>query len=228
MEDLATKIIPLVQLLIPGFLTSMIFYWLADVPKPGQFERTIQALIGTGLITMLVSTIRSVVELIGEKYPFFGPWNASATNAWSIGLAVSLGLLLAYLSNHDLLYRAARKLKLTSRASNLEWLYSFKNRDGQWVVLTLRDGRSLYGYPEAWPNSPESGHFLIIHPQWLEGLSWTVPPLVESYLISNADVLAVEFRQHDEDTVVSAGISAELTSGDVTDSPSKRESMSAN
>lgn len=43
MEDLATKIIPLVQTLIPGFLTAMIFYWLADVKKPGQFERTVQA-----------------------------------------------------------------------------------------------------------------------------------------------------------------------------------------
>ncbi len=57
MEDLATKIIPLVQTLIPGFLTAMIFYWLADVKKPGQFERTVQALIGTGLITMMIAGI---------------------------------------------------------------------------------------------------------------------------------------------------------------------------
>ncbi len=29
MEDLATKIIPLVQFLIPGFVTTVIFYWLS-------------------------------------------------------------------------------------------------------------------------------------------------------------------------------------------------------
>lgn len=68
MEDLATKIIPLVQMLIPGFITTMIFYWLADVKKPGQFERTIQALIGTGVITLVVSGVELLLKYIGAHW----------------------------------------------------------------------------------------------------------------------------------------------------------------
>ena len=117
MEDLATKIIPLVQTLVPGFLTTMIFYWLADVKKPGQFERTVQALISTGLITMLVSGIKPVLFYIGEHHFQLGQWTDQLEGVWGIGLATSLGLLLAFASNHDYLYRFGRWLTLTSRSS---------------------------------------------------------------------------------------------------------------
>ena len=145
MEDLATKIIPLVQTLVPGFLTTMIFYWLADVKKPGQFERTVQALISTGLITMLVSGIKPVLIYIGEHYFQLGQWTVQVEGVWGIGLATSLGLLLAFASNHDYLYRFGRWLTLTSRSSYPEWIYAFRKREGKSVVLTLLDGRRLFG-----------------------------------------------------------------------------------
>lgn len=194
MEDLATKIIPLVQMLIPGFITTMMFYWLADVKKPGQFERTIQALIGTGVITLLVAGVRVALEFIGETHPIFSPWSPTVESAWGIGLAVGIGLLLAYASNHDHFYAFARRLGLTSRAANSEWIFSFRKREGKNVVLTLLDGRRLYGYPSAWPASPSDGHFLITDPCWIdEQEQWAEASGVESYLICNTDVLMVEF-----------------------------------
>ncbi|AVH40048.1 hypothetical protein AL532_27085 [Pseudomonas monteilii] len=196
MEDLATKIIPLVQTLIPGFLTAMIFYWLADVKKPGQFERTVQALIGTGLITMMVSGIKAGLSCVGENYFTLGEWTTQVEGFWGIGLAVALGLLLAFASNHDYLYRFARWLTLTSRSSYPEWIYAFRKREGKSVVLTLLDGRRLFGYPAVWPTDPKEGHFLITHPCWMdENNQWIETPGIESYLIANCDVYLIEFLE---------------------------------
>lgn len=196
MEDLATKIIPLVQTLIPGFLTAMIFYWLADVKKPSQFERTVQALIGTGLITMMVAGIKAGLSLIGEHCFTLGEWTPQVEGIWGIGLAVALGLLLAFASNHDYLYRFARRLTLTSRSSYPEWIYAFRKREGMSVVLTLLDGRRLFGYPAVWPTEPKEGHFLITHPCWMdENNQWIETPGIESYLIANCDVFLIEFLE---------------------------------
>lgn len=196
MEDLATKIIPLVQTLVPGFLTTMIFYWLADVKKPGQFERTVQALISTGLITMLVSGIKPVLFYIGEHHFQLGLWTVQVEGVWGIGLATSLGLLLAFASNHDYLYRFGRWLTLTSRSSYPEWIYAFRKREGKSVVLTLLDGRRLFGYPAVWPTEPKDGHFLITQPSWMnEKNEWVDTPGIESYLIANSDVYLVEFLE---------------------------------
>ena len=196
MEDLATKIIPLVQTLVPGFLTTMIFYWLADVKKPGQFERTVQALISTGLITMLVSGIKLVLFYIGEHHFQLGHWTVQVESVWGIGLATSLGLSLAFASNHDYLYRFGRWLTLTSRSSYPEWIYAFRKREGKSVVLTLLDGRRLFGYPAVWPTEPKDGHFLITQPSWMnEENEWVDTPGIESYLIANSDVYLVEFLE---------------------------------
>jgi len=198
MEDLATKIIPLVQMLIPGFITTMIFYWLADVKKPGQFERTVQALIGTGIITLVVSGVEFLMKYIGANWFVLGPWIPQAESAWGVGLAVLLGLGLAFASNHDYLYRVARKLGLTSRASYPEWIYAFRKREGQSVVLTLLDGRRLFGYPAVWPTDPSDGHFLITQPCWMDEQNrWVEMPGIESYLISNVDVYLVEFLERE-------------------------------
>jgi hypothetical protein len=197
MEDLATKIIPLVQMLIPGFITTMIFYWLADVKKPGQFERTVQALIGTGVITMVVSGIEQLLKYIGDHWFLLGNWTPQIESAWGVGLSVILGLGLAYASNHDNLYGIARGLGLTSRASYPEWIYSFRKRAGKSVVLTLLDGRRLFGYPAVWPTDPAVGHFLITQPCWMDDQNqWVEMPGIESYLISNSDVFLVEFLEN--------------------------------
>ncbi|KFJ90997.1 hypothetical protein JF55_15345 [Pseudomonas sp. 1-7] len=194
MEDLATKIIPLVQMLIPGFITTLIFYWLADVKKPGQFERTVQALIGTGVITMVVSGIELALGYIGNNWYSLGPWTPQIESAWGMTLAVGLGLMLAFASNHDYLYQLARRLTLTSRSSYPEWIYAFRKREGKSVVLTLLDGRRLFGYPAVWPTDPKDGHFLITYPCWMdENNEWVEMPGIESYLIANADVYLVEF-----------------------------------
>ncbi|MBP0943080.1 DUF6338 family protein [Pseudomonas alliivorans] len=194
MGEIARTIMPILQALMPGFLVMIIFYWLADAKKPGQFEQVVQALICTGVIRLAVEPIGFLAIWLGQWYSF-GAWGPSAATGWSIGLAVALGLGLSFLSQHDIAYRFARKVGLTSRASVGEWRYAFLRFPDRGVVLNLKDGRRLMGYPLAWPAEPEGGHFLMEFPTWIDGDEVFPQTGVSFLLIPNDDVQWVEFLE---------------------------------
>lgn len=192
MNEIVNEVLPVVQSLLSGFVATVIFYWLADAIKPSQFERVIQALMCTGVIQLLVAILEAVCLFIGRWYSF-GHWTPQTGTAWSIMLAVTMGLMLAFLSQQDALYRLARRLRFTSKASISEWGFAFSRNLDRWVVLHMRDGRRLMGYPDVWPVDPQAGHFLLGFPAWLvEGEIIEVKDTAR-LLIANADVQWVEF-----------------------------------
>lgn len=185
---------PILQALLPGFLAMVVFYWLADAKKPGQFEQVIQALICTGLIKILVDGIAVIAFWVGQ-WVTLGSWTENVATSWAIALAIGFGLALAYFSRHDVLYKFARKVGLTAKASVGEWRYAFLRFPDRGVVLSLKDGRRLMGYPLAWPAEPESGHFVMEFPTWVVGEELVPQDGVTYLLIANSDVQWVEFLE---------------------------------
>ncbi|WP_330210460.1 DUF6338 family protein [Pseudomonas sp. AM4(2022)] len=194
MGEIAGKLLPVLQALMPGFLATIVFYWLADAKKPGQFEQVIQALICTALITFVVDLISEMLRWVGQWHSF-GQWTTNVATTWSLALAVVFGLCLAYLSQHDLLYKFARRIGLTSRASVGEWRYAFLRFPDRGIVLNFKDGRRLMGYPLAWPAEPEEGHFLMEFPTWLVDDEAQPQEGVTFLMVSNSDVQWVEFLE---------------------------------
>jgi hypothetical protein len=199
MQEITTQLVTLLQTLLPGFVTSIIFYWLATAPKPSQFERVIQALIGSGIISVLVEGLRIFFLWIGS-WIAIGTWNTGVETFYSLLLATILGLLLARWAHTNFLYSIAQDCKLTSRSSVLisEWEFSFSKFRDRYVVLNLLDGRRLMGYPTARPADPVSGHYLIEDPYWL-GPNGEREAGVAAIMILNSDVHWVEFLQGPEE-----------------------------
>lgn len=192
MNEIVNEVLQVVQSLLSGFVATVIFYWLADAIKPTQFERVIQALMCTGVIQLLVASLEAVCLFIGRWYSL-GHWTNQTGTAWSVTLAVTMGLTLAFLSHQDALYRLARRLGFTSKASLSEWRFAFSRNLDRWGVLHMRDGRRLMGYPDVWPDDPQAGHFLMGFPAWVvEGEIIEVQDTAR-LLIANADVQWVEF-----------------------------------
>ena len=197
MGEIAGELMPILQALLPGFVMMIVFYWLADAKKPTQFEHVIQALICTGLIKFLVDGISVFAVWVG-KWFVLGLWTENVAMAWSLVFAIVFGLGLAYLSQHDVLYKFARKVGLTSRASVGEWRYAFLRFPDRGVVLNFLDGRRLMGYPLAWPAEPEGGHFVMEFPTWLDGDKVIPQDGVTYLMVANADVQWVEFLEPQE------------------------------
>lgn len=200
MPEISTQLYTLLQGLLPGFVTSLIFYWLATAPKPGQFERVIQALIASLIISNVVEGFKIACLWVGEWYSI-GTWSFGVETLWSLVIATAFGLLLAWCAHTNFLYRIAFRAKLTSRSSNLisEWEFAFSSHRDRYVVLNLLDGRRLMGYLRAWPSDPGIGHFLVADPHWLDGETMERYEGTSAILIANCDVQWVDFLDRQED-----------------------------
>lgn len=185
MENINSQLMPVLQYLLPGFVSAWIFYALTAYPRPSPFERVIQALIFTFII-------RGVAEIL-ETFSFFS----------SLSLAVILGILLSCFANNDKFHKLLRYLKITKETSYPSPWFSAFSDNITYVVLHLKDKRRIYGWPIEWPSDPRDGHFLLQYAYWLEeenGKNKQVPPDdLEGILIDSANVETVEFVKETEE-----------------------------
>lgn len=192
MPEISTEVVALLQYLAPGFLVTWVYFGLTPHEKPSQFERTVQALIYTAVVQPLVVLENLIAVCIGEWHAF-GSWTANTQMLAGALTALGLGLVVATITNHDLVHRALRKRNITTRTSHpCEWFTIFSDYS-QYVVLHLRDKTTIYGWPAIWPSNAEKGHFLLTeaaraHPDAKEDVSHSA-----ALVINVAEVMFVEF-----------------------------------
>lgn len=180
----SVDLLKLINTLLPGFLTAWIFYGLTAHPRKDMFERTIQALVFPGIVQAIVYPFRRFANLLHSRIPIsFGTWTDETTLAWSIVVAIGIGVLFAGWANngtiHNWLHGRGRLL-LTKRGDDRwawtkrtsypsEWFSAF-NENQRYVTLHFKDKdkQRLYGWPYEWPDQAETGHFVLMEPCWLD------------------------------------------------------------
>lgn len=201
----SSDIIGVVYALLPGFLAAWIFYGLTAHPKQGSFERVVQALIFTGIVQAVVLSIRWFALLLGCVMAV-GSWSAEVSYIISILVAIIVGLLFALFANKDWFHGFLRDNKwlgnFTTRTSfPSEWFSAFSH-DRRYVVLHLNGERRLFGWPYEWPDQPDTGHFVIVEPEWLLENNERVPVhKTERVLVPAGDIEMVEFVKFDSEVV---------------------------
>ena len=195
MDD-PVKLFDVVLKLLPGFIAAWVFHGLTSHKREGIFERVVHALIFT---TFVQAGIGVTKELLTKAFPsgtpVFGPWTEDKAVALSVAYAIALGLVFAVLANSDLLHAFLRCCKLTGRTSYpSEWYSAFSHRSKHFLILYLRDGRRLYGWPNEWPDNPDQGHFVLDEPEWLvENGERIAVGGDRSLIVAAQDVMFVEF-----------------------------------
>lgn len=153
---------------VPGFIAAAIFYTMTAHPKTTEFERVVQALIFTVLLKAGLFPIRSLLLWWGKSCFSVSRWSQDAELTWMVILAVPLGLIFAWFANHDTGHHWARHFKLSTRTSYpSEWYGAFTRNGERWIILHMKEGRRLYGWPEEWPDQSDKGHFVIDQPEWV-------------------------------------------------------------
>ena len=207
MDSLFGNATTLLTFLLPGFLSAWVFYGLTSHPKPPQFERTVEALVFTFAVQTLV-TFTEVVLLLAGRCVVLGTWTESSGLLWGFVLAVLLGAGLALAANKDSLHRILRRAGFTTRTSHPSEWYCVLGTRPAFVVLQLKDGRRLTGYPKEWPVSPAAGQFYMQMPAWIvdrdpsdagadpeAGPAMVELPQLDGILIHATDVQWVEILQ---------------------------------
>ncbi len=199
MPELSKDVVALLSFLLPGFLVAWIFYALTSHQKPAQFERVVQALLFTLLVSVLVTVERITLLSIGRWYQL-REWDRDAELIASVLTATILGLLAAYLTNTDRLHVWLRQVGISQRSSQpSEWCTVFVDHE-TYVVLELKDGRRLYGWPQVWPSNFERGHIFITQPSWVHSEPQVELSTTDGILVPVAEVVNVEFVKRPEST----------------------------
>jgi hypothetical protein len=203
-DILSSELVKVIYALLPGFITAWIFYGLTAHRRLSPFERTVQALIFTGIIQAILLVLRGFLLLLGKLYSF-GEWNENISFLIAIILAILIGLVFSLFANKDWFHKFLRGEYKWSKCFNKfggitkrtsypsEWFSAF-NEGQRYIVLHLKGNRRLLGWPYEWPDHPDAGHFVIQEPQWLldDGKIITLDT-VQKMLIPAKDVERVEF-----------------------------------
>lgn len=155
--------------LLPGFVAMWVFAGLASYPKPSQLQRLVDALIFTAFAQAATIVVRALLVAIGRLHPIFGPWREGADEAWSVLLALLIGIVAAAIANHGFAHKLMNFLRVTRLTGfPSEWYGSFDALSpDHWVILHLRGERRLYGFVREWATGSKEGHILLSHVEWL-------------------------------------------------------------
>ncbi|WP_085641246.1 MULTISPECIES: DUF6338 family protein [unclassified Pseudomonas] len=198
MDDLVKEVIPLLQYLIPGFVSTWVFYTLTAFRRPDTFGQIVQALIFTFVIHGVVMGIGAVCRWVGAWGFSVGKWDGGAQAFWAFAVSLVLGLFACCLATNDRLHRWLRSRNVTKQSSYpSEWFRAFVQFD-RLITLHLHDERRVLGWPVEWPPESSSGQFLMQSPCWLNDDGTEVPFGAEFLLIDSAKVKWVEFNPKSE------------------------------
>jgi hypothetical protein len=203
MGYVTSELINLFNFLLPGFITSFLFYSLTSFPKKSEFEMVVMALIYTVIINALVEVWGWMLITVGNSGCLIGEWSSAAKVLWSVFFALLIGFLLTFFYNNDLLHKLLRKLNITNQTSYpSEWYGTFSETRHSYVVLHLIDGRRIMGWPLEWPSSPKSGHFVLEDAVWLaedNGEAQNIELInVKKIMLDTTNVTMVEFMKQAE------------------------------
>ena len=121
-------------------------------------------------------------------------WPAGIETVFSVLSAIVLAVVMACLVNHDFAHSLLRFLRVTRETSYpSEWYGAFAENNRHYVVLHLKNGNRLYGWPEEWPSRPEQGHFRMAECEWLVGDERHHLPGVSVMLVPAQNVDMIEF-----------------------------------
>jgi hypothetical protein len=203
MNIITNELIALLTFLLPGFITSFLFYSLTSFPKKSEFEAVVIALIYTVIINAIVELLGMGFIAIGKKLFTIGEWNQLAKTIHSIIAALIIGLLWSGLYNNDIIHKFLRLIRITKQTSYpSEWYGTFSETQ-KFIVLDLKDGRKITGWPLLWPNNPQQGHFVLERAQWVieENGKSSVMPLeeVDKIMIDANNVEMVTFLKFNDE-----------------------------
>ncbi len=193
MPEISKDVVALLQYLAPGFLVAWVYFGLTSHVKPSQFERVVQALVFTVAVQAIVALEKWVAEYIGLHFFSWGQWTDTSALVSSLLTALVLGIGFSALTNIDGIHALARRLKLSTRSGHPgEWYGAFCDFP-RYVVLQLKDGARIYGWPSRWPSDAANGHFFITDVTRQANGQTQVLPELDGILIDAKDVTSVEF-----------------------------------
>lgn len=194
---LTSEVVSVLMFLLPGFVSAGIYNSLISRPVSDGFQVVVRAFIFTVFIQLFAMLALELSRLL--------EWSFLSSVTWEIvvlaSISVAIGIASAYAWNKDYIHEFLRRCNVTVESSYPSAQYSaFAFHGNCYVVMHLKGGRRLYGWPGEWPSRPDDRHFLIEECEWLVDEDRTPAKGVSHILIHESEVEMVEFMLTNSDS----------------------------
>lgn len=168
---LTVEALNILLLLLPGFLSSQIFYSLFTPGEISVSRRILDALLFSFIIYLLVSVFVPWEPLAQVKSSSGALAYQFSANGYvillSFGVMVCIPLVVGFFYFNDYVHIFLRKLRITTKSSRAStWNDAFLTQD-RYVIVTLKDGRRIRGYPTMFSTDPKEGFLYLYNPAWV-------------------------------------------------------------
>ncbi|MCX6639538.1 MAG: DUF6338 family protein [bacterium] len=206
--------------LLPGFLTLGVERILAYQRADSSIDKIVKALIYSFVNYVLLLTISRNdlltwrVQQVSDKESFYSfSTDLNGVLLLSI-IAIVVGCVVGILKTYDLHMKIARFLRLTRRSSRDSiWLDIIHDKcaiptrksaeNATYVIVHLKDGKSIYGYPEYFSDNYEEGPVIFLtKADWFLENGDKIPIPSPGILINASEIRFVQFYKilkEDED-----------------------------
>lgn len=194
---LTSEVVSVLMFLLPGFVSAGIYNSLISRPVSDGFQVVVRAFIFTVFVQLFAIPVLELSRLY--------EWSFLSSVIWEIVVlafvSVAIGIASAHAWNKDYIHRLLRHWNVTVESSYRSAQYSaFAFHRDCYVVMHLKGGRRLYGWPGEWPSRPDNRHFLIEECEWLVDDDRTPAKGVSHILIHESEVEMVEFMPTNSDS----------------------------
>ncbi len=227
MGDISSDTLRILVFLIPGFLSSTLLNTLIVRRPKETLDKVVEALIFSFVIYAVVAiAIREtpvvfVPEEVGETTTLSIHYNPKVV-VLILALAVLFPLLLGLLTTTNAHMKLLRAVRITEKsARETVWLDVFADQK-RYVIVNLKSGRRVFGWPMYYSNTPEEGMIYLYNPAWIGDNGQYIDLDIHGLFLVGEDINSIEFsavsaenaRERKESE---SGAEAESTAGENTD-----------
>jgi len=197
--EITQETINVLFLLIPGLISARFMETVITRDSLDNFGKISEALVFSFVIYVLVDMAVEWQPLVtqqkqGESYQVSLIANTQVL-AVTLLFSVVVPLVVGWFIHNDIHTKAFRWLKITDKTSRSTVWQDVYVSEKRHVLVVLKDGRRIYGWPMYYSHRPKESYLYLFQPAWVDDQGEFTECGTHGILISNSDIEFVEFMK---------------------------------
>lgn len=206
--------IKLLFLFLPGIIATLVIDVLTSHRKRNIFYFIIYSFVFGTLSYLILNIFIKTNNWIVEKRGYSPTWNSKFLDAVynsdislntnevlsSSIIGIIVGLFTVYIINHKLVYRIAKKFKISNKHGDGDiWEYVFSSADVEWVVIRDEEGIIYQGSVTAYSEKDEKRELLLSNVRVYNEEEWLYDMFSIYFNFDTSSKIKIEIQKEDND-----------------------------
>ncbi len=201
---ISIEVFNILLLLLPGLISSQIFYSIMSQKKEiSASKRIYDSIIFSFLSYLLVAMVMPwspILQVTGSKeslsYAFSDNKLLVLLNLVTM---VVIPIVLAAILQNDFFHGCLRRMKVTTKSSRESTWNDVLLSEDRHIVIHLRDERRIRGYPIRFSSDADEGYIYFFNPAWVnddkqnDEDSAYIETGAHGFLVNRSDIDLIEF-----------------------------------